>query len=35
MITRIDRVMSELKAAGKKGIFIYITAGAPDIKTTL
>ena len=24
MITRIDRVMSELKAAGKKGIFIYI-----------
>ncbi|MCI7260321.1 MAG: tryptophan synthase subunit alpha [Selenomonas sp.] len=35
MITRIDRVMSELKAAGKKGIFIYITAGAPDMKTTL
>ena len=35
MITRIDRVMSELKAAGKKGIFIYITAGAPDMKTAL
>ena len=27
--------MAELKAADKKGIFIYITAGAPDVETTL
>ena len=27
--------MADLKAAGKKGIFIYITAGAPDVETTL
>ena len=35
MSTRLDKKMAELKAASKKGIFIYITAGAPDVKTTL
>ena len=35
MSTRLDKKMAELKAAGKKGIFIYITAGAPDVETTL
>ena len=35
MSTRLDKKMADLKAAGKKGIFIYITAGAPDVETTL
>ncbi len=35
MSTRIDNKMAALRAAGKKGIFIYITAGAPDVETTL
>ena len=35
MMTRLEKVMAELKAAGKKGIFIYITAGAPDVATTI
>ena len=26
MMTRLEKVMADLKAAGKKGIFIYITA---------
>lgn len=34
-MNRIDAKMAALKAAGKKGIYIYITAGAPDIETTL
>ena len=34
-MNRIDEKMAELTAAGKKGIYIYITAGAPDVKTTL
>ena len=34
MSTRLDKKMAEFKAAGKKGIFIYITAGAPDVETT-
>ena len=35
MMTRLETVMADLKASGKKGIFIYITAGAPDTKTTI
>ena len=35
MMTRLEKVMAELSATGKKGIFIYITAGAPDVETTL
>ena len=34
-MTRIDKVMADRKAAGKKAIFIYITAGAPDVRTTI
>lgn len=34
-MTRIDKVMAGLKAAGKKGMFIYITAGVPDAATTI
>ena len=35
MSTRLDKVMAELRAAGKKGIFIYITAGAPDTASSI
>ncbi len=35
MMTRLEKVMADLKTAGKKGIFIYITAGAPDVATTI
>ncbi len=35
MMTRLEKVMADLKAAGKKGIFIYITAGAPDMASTI
>lgn len=34
-MNRIEAKMAALKAAGKKGIYIYVTAGAPDIETTL
>ena len=34
-MTRIDKVMAARKAAGKKAIFIYITAGAPDVQATI
>ena len=34
MQTRLEKKMAALKAAGRKGIFIYITAGAPDLETT-
>ena len=33
MQTRLEKKMAALKAAGRKGIFIYITAGAPDLET--
>ena len=34
-MTRLDKVFADLRAAGKKGLIIYITAGAPDMETTL
>jgi len=34
-MTRLSNRMSELKKSGKKGLFIYITAGAPDLDTTV
>jgi len=34
-MTRLDKVFADLRAAGKKGLIIYITAGAPDTDTTL
>ena len=34
-MTRIDKVMAACKAAGRKAIFIYITAGAPDSQATI
>ncbi len=33
-MTRIDNKFAELKKSGKKGLFIYIMAGAPDMETT-
>lgn len=35
MSTRVDKVLANLKAQGKKAIYIYVTAGAPDIETTI
>ena len=35
MNTRLDRTMTDLRKAGKKGLFIYLTAGAPDRKATM
>ena len=35
MTTRLEKTMKSLHEAGKKGLFIYITAGAPDAETTL
>ncbi|SFT90204.1 tryptophan synthase, alpha chain [Selenomonas sp. GACV-9] len=34
-MNRIETKMAALKAAGKKGIYIYITCGAPDVQTTI
>lgn len=34
-MNRIDSKFRELKAANKKGLVIFITAGAPDIETTI
>ena len=34
-MNRIEKRMAELKAANKKGIYVYITCGAPDVATTL
>ena len=34
-MTRLDDTLQTLKANGKKGLFIYITAGAPDFATTI
>lgn len=34
-MTRIEEKFAELKAAGKKGLIIYITAGLPDAETTV
>ena len=31
-MNRIEAKMAALKAAGKKGIYIYITCGAPDVE---
>ena len=35
MSTRLEQVMADLRAAGKKGIFIYITAGAPNAEASI
>lgn len=35
MSTRLEKKLAALKAAHKKGIFIYITAGAPTIKESI
>lgn len=35
MSTRLEQVMSGLRVAGKKGIFIYITAGAPSVEASI
>lgn len=34
-MTRLDDTLQTLQANGKKGLFIYITAGAPDFATTI
>ena len=34
-MNRIDSKFQELKAAKKKGLVIFITAGAPDIEATI
>jgi tryptophan synthase alpha chain len=34
-MTRLSKRMNELKKSGKKGLFIYITAGAPELDTTV
>ena len=34
-MNRIEKRMAELKAANKKGIYVYITCGAPDVATTI
>lgn len=34
-MSRIEKVMNALKADNKKGIFIYVTAGAPSISMTI
>lgn len=34
-MTRLSDTLSNLKKTGKKGLFIYIMAGAPDCETTL
>ena len=34
-MTRLEKILAETKAAGKKGLFIYLTAGTPDRKGTI
>lgn len=34
-MNRIEKKMAELKAAHKKGLYVYITCGAPDVETTI
>ena len=34
-MTRLSETLAKLKKAGKKGLFIYIMAGAPDIEATI
>lgn len=34
-MTRLENKFAELRAAKRKGLVIYITAGAPDIETTI
>ncbi|MFA5864158.1 MAG: tryptophan synthase subunit alpha [Phycisphaerae bacterium] len=35
MANRIDRKFSELSASGRKGLFPFLVAGQPDMKTTI
>ena len=35
MSTRLEKTLADLRAAGKKGLFIYITAGAPSKEASL
>ncbi len=34
-MTRLEKKLSALRADGRKGLFIYITAGAPDVETSV
>ena len=34
-MTRLSETLAKLKKAGKKGLFIYIMAGAPDLEATI
>lgn len=34
-MTRLEKKLAALKAEGRKGLFIYITAGAPDAETSV
>lgn len=34
-MTRLEKKLATLKSEGRKGLFIYITAGAPDIETSV
>ncbi|MBQ9479109.1 MAG: tryptophan synthase subunit alpha [Selenomonadaceae bacterium] len=34
-MTRLEKKLAALKSEGRKGLFIYITAGAPDIETSV
>ena len=34
-MTRLEKKLADLRSAGRKGLFIYITAGAPDIDTSV
>ena len=34
-MTRLEKKLATLKSEGRKGLFIYITAGAPDVETSL
>ena len=34
-MTRLEKKLAALKSEGRKGLFIYITAGAPDVETSV
>ena len=34
-MTNLEKKVAELKSANRKGIIIYITAGAPDVETSI
>ena len=34
-MTRLEKKLATLRAEGRKGLFIYITAGAPDVETSI